>query len=217
MKKVVFTLLLICFAAVNSFSQNRGFISLSGMSGPSSIWSEADNKSDILGFGLDFKIGYHFRNNFQLSTGISWLKTGFSNRLDYALSPVELEYYESYKFTQLLIPVELGYSFRLGDKFWIIPSINIGLSHPLSGSYFSQTDNIYEEKFNTQRLNNYNSFTFWAGTGVHLTYDVTERIGLTGGFQFNSMVSDFRKISVSGMGSQMMYVLGGDIGIRYNF
>lgn len=219
MKKAAFTLFLICLATINSFSQSEGFASLSGMLGPSSIWAENDNKDDVLALGLDLKVGYRFKNNLQLSTGISYLRTGFTNNLAYIipLNNLSISYYEEYKFTHLLVPVELGYSFRLGHKFCLIPSVNIGVSHLLKGSYFSQTDNFYKEKFDAARLNSYNSFTFWAGAGLHLTYDVTERIGLTGGYQFNSMISDFWKISSSGLGGQMMYVISGDLGIRYRF
>jgi hypothetical protein len=218
MKKSVFTVFLTCFTVVNSFSQGTGFATLSGMSGISSIWSGSDSKSDIIGFGVDLRAGYRFKSNFQLCTGISYLKTGFTNNFDYILTNnTESGYYESYKFTHLLVPVELGYAFRLGDKFSLIPSVNIGVSHLLSGTYFVQTDYVYEKKFDTQQLNSYCSFTIWAGAGLHLTYEVSDKIGLIAGNQFNSMVSDFWKISSSGLGDQKMYILSGDIGIRYNF
>lgn len=215
MNKITLLVFFLIAAAKISWAQKGTFVAASANWGISSKWAGEEYGIDDAGWSLNAELGYRFQNNFQISTGLCIIKTAFSNNFNYII-PEPSDYYETFRFKHLMLPLSVGYNFQLSPKLTLTPSVNTGVSYLLSGNYQSETSSSFKEKFNRQTLAaNYNEISIWAGTSLQLSYTVNERISLTGSYVFNSMVSNFSKEKLERLGYQKMYVAMAGLGLKY--
>lgn len=216
----LFGILLISIFSIPVFAQREAFLCFSVSGGVGGNLKESYNinysGSTVGAFGLDLKAGYRFGSNIELITGLSFNKTGLSNKMEavypYNLSP----YSERFTYYNVYVPLEIGYSLKVNERFRIIPSVSVGLSHLLAGKYLVETDFTYSQDLDrVTRIKNYNSIAVWAGAALLASYHLTDRWSLFGGYRYNGMLKSFTKSSFApNSDQQQLLVVSGELGIR---
>lgn len=223
MKIIVKSILILISTGASVYGQRGAFLSLSASGGVGGNLKESYNVnysgSSIGVFGLDLKAGYRLGNNLELSTGIGITKTGISNKMEAVYPYNASPFSERFIYYNIYVPVEIGYSFKLSERFKLIPAISAGFSHLLSGKYFVETEQSYRQDLNRTTIRkNYNTVAFWAGAALSASYSFNERFSLFGGYRFNGMLKKFTKSSFAPNGDQQqLFVVNGELGIRCNF
>lgn len=223
--KPILCLLLINICSVIAFGQKGVFIAFgaSGGIGGNIHDNYSHNNyytsSSVFTYSIDARVGYRFGNNLELSSGISFFKSGLENKTE-TQAPFNITpYAERFTYGNIYVPLALGYSFRLSEKMRLVPSINVGASYLLSAKYLVETEYSFQEKLSkTELQKNYYPIRFWAGAALLAEHSFGERFSLYGGYRFNSMLQKLtRPAFANNNDHHQLIIVSGELGFKYRF
>lgn len=142
--------------------------------------------------GLDYKI-----NRFSLGTGISYFTSTDGTEHNATPLPNAYNYDHRYIFRHFLVPVNFGYHMPLGNRFFVIPMINLGLSYNTSVKYMTWEDhylNLYERKLSQPEFNqHFRRVSLWAGLALRFSYSITDKLSLLAAIHGRGTITPINK------------------------
>lgn len=199
-------------AGISNVKQNYFSIDQNGGYSP-------DAKS-IFSYNAGLGIGYEYKN-WRLETGLQYLLTGYryeglvlgSNILNSESGTAETRY------QHLSVPLRLGYSIKLGERFHFVPYAGITASYNMGARSIDKLPGLPVADYRWKSENfkgQYKSISVWGNLALQLEYKTSDRISIFGGPSAQYMVSNFLKTPDNAIfkASDRPYTIYMDLGVK---
>lgn len=186
MKSALLSTILFTFSCIRVIAQDGASINAMGYLGP---YSNIETQ-----VGLDYKI-----NRFSLGTGISYCTSIDGAEHNATPFPNAYNYDQRYIFRHFMVPINFGYHIPMGNRFFLIPMVNLGLSYNTSVKYMTWEDhylNLYERKLSQQEFDqHYKRVSLWAGLALRFSYRIADRLSLLAALHGRGSITPINKDS----------------------
>jgi hypothetical protein len=184
MKSALLSTILLTFFCIPVIAQDGVSINAMG------YWGLYSNTEAQL--GLDYKI-----NRFSLGTGIAYFASSDGTEHNATPFPNTYNYDQRYIFRHFIVPVNFGYHIPMGNRFFVIPMVSLGLSYNTSVKYMTWQDHyfdLYERKLSQQEFDqHYRRISFWAGLALRFSYRITDRLSLLAALHGRGTITPINK------------------------
>ncbi len=170
-------------------------------------------------------IGF-IKGNWHLETGIEYIETG------YKMENASLYIYSNFnilssggttgvsnpvgdvnlRFKHILVPVALGYNFKSGKHWALIPMVGTGLSYNLNPTIIVDAGNGGEKVTNTYYQTNQVRLSVWATARLAAEYNITDNLAVFLQPQANMIVS---KLVEKYRTDSKNFALTATVGVRF--
>ncbi len=170
----------------------------------------------------DFQLAIAYRHKkMQLSSGIGYMQTGREALSTYWISKGAstgqvwtYKRQELQRYNHILVPLTLGYSFKLSKEFSFIPAIGAGITYNTNVQYGTQ-------KYAGENFDKYfERFSLWSIAEADLVYRLSPNVSVIAGTSTYYMLTNIVKGAYAKyMGfppSIHVYALFFNVGIKYN-
>lgn len=193
MKSYLLLLFCLFFCCRQGYAQQTGlFLTATGYGSITGNISGQDADQFTGAFKTGLECGYQW-NNWQLSTGIHYMQTGYRQPLFPLGQPTRENFYQQYKFVHILIPLEAGYNLLPGRRVGVIPALGLSFSRNIAMRYLTNYNRYERRVSGAEFRQHYQSFSFFGQAGIRISYRLSERFALLAGSQCFFMLHNLKQ------------------------